>query len=677
MGFFAPWFLAGLAALSVPVYLHLLKQHKSTPYKFASLMFVEQRTQTSVKHRRLKYLALLIMRLLLILLLALTFANLYVNRSPDAIAQGAKHVFVAIDNSFSMRAGGRLDAAKREATALVQSLGSGDRAQVISFAQRASLMTDPVNDKQLLTSAIQSVKQGDGRSAFGELSTTTRTLAGNLQGPVEVHIFTDAQQTSMPTPFGELNQPANVKVVLHPLASKEEGNWFVESVNAPRSVYQAEKVKVQATVAGANTQEGETDVSLLLNGKPVEQKRVKVAPNGRSTVELYIPEVPYGLNRAEVKIATSDPLAEDNVMPFSIERKEPGRVLFVHESRGARAALYYKTALESGSKGALAADSTTPESAGSMDLKKYSLVVLSDVASLGSFEDSLKRYVTAGGSVLVALGPASAIKGRVPVFDEAILESRYETRAGNRFQSASYVDASHQALRRVNEFDGVKFYQTVAVSPGKARVLAKLGDETPLVLEKRVGEGLAMVFASTLDNISNDLPVRASFVPFIDGTAQYLAGIDPAGVNPSVGSVIELRASREQPGAVEVLGPDGQRELSLSEAATAQTFEIPRAGFYEIRKANGRHELVAAHPDRRESVLAPVGKETLDLWSNLGQGTASPQTGTPGDIKSQPYKLWWWFALALLLVTLLESWFGSRYLAGDEESAPARRREAA
>ena len=60
MGFLSPWFLAGLALLSLPVWLHLLQQHRSTPLKFASLMFFERRTQSSVKHRRSGELALAI-----------------------------------------------------------------------------------------------------------------------------------------------------------------------------------------------------------------------------------------------------------------------------------------------------------------------------------------------------------------------------------------------------------------------------------------------------------------------------------------------------------------------------------------------------------------------------------------------------------------------------------------
>src|SRR3954451_3353439 len=101
MGFLAPAFLGGLVALGLPVYIHLLKQHKSVPLPFSSLMFLEQRTQSSIKHRRLKYLMLFAMRLAMILLLALLFANPYINRTVDPKGEGKKLMVIAVDNSFS------------------------------------------------------------------------------------------------------------------------------------------------------------------------------------------------------------------------------------------------------------------------------------------------------------------------------------------------------------------------------------------------------------------------------------------------------------------------------------------------------------------------------------------------------------------------------------------------
>jgi len=62
MGFLAPWFLAGLAALGVPVFVHLLRRHRATPRPVSSLMFFERGAQSSTRHRRLRYLLLFALR---------------------------------------------------------------------------------------------------------------------------------------------------------------------------------------------------------------------------------------------------------------------------------------------------------------------------------------------------------------------------------------------------------------------------------------------------------------------------------------------------------------------------------------------------------------------------------------------------------------------------------------
>src|ERR1700720_4297901 len=81
MGFFTPWFLAGALAVGLPVWLHLLQKHKTTPLPFSSLMFFERRTQSSIKHRRLRYLLLFALRTLFIALLVLAFTRPYVHSS--------------------------------------------------------------------------------------------------------------------------------------------------------------------------------------------------------------------------------------------------------------------------------------------------------------------------------------------------------------------------------------------------------------------------------------------------------------------------------------------------------------------------------------------------------------------------------------------------------------------
>src|SRR3981081_4079856 len=121
MGFLSPWFLGGLVAVGLPIWLHLLKRHKTDPKLFPSLMFFEYRETSSVKHRRLDHLLLLALRTLMILLLVLLFASPFIRRSAAA-SDGKKLTVVAIDRSFSMRYGDRLSRAKNQAMQVLGNL---------------------------------------------------------------------------------------------------------------------------------------------------------------------------------------------------------------------------------------------------------------------------------------------------------------------------------------------------------------------------------------------------------------------------------------------------------------------------------------------------------------------------------------------------------------------------
>src|SRR3954451_21182387 len=154
MGFLTPWFLAGTVAVGLPVWLHLLRKHKTTPLPFSSLMFFEKRTQSSIKHRRLKYLLLFALRVALLILLALAFANPFLNTSGAAAAGGKKLMVFAIDNSYSMRQGGRLYRAKEQATQALSTMGGEDTGVVLAFGSSAQLMNEATTDRPALRGAI-------------------------------------------------------------------------------------------------------------------------------------------------------------------------------------------------------------------------------------------------------------------------------------------------------------------------------------------------------------------------------------------------------------------------------------------------------------------------------------------------------------------------------------------
>jgi hypothetical protein len=292
----------------------------------------------------------------------------------------------------------------------------------------------------------------------------------------------------------------------------------------------------------------------------------------------------------------------------------------------------------------------------------------------------LRKYVTSGGSVLIALGPSSAAMPKVPLTDDPIQASTYAGREGERFLAATDVDAGHPALRSVERFAAVKFYLAVHVNPSKSQVLARLNDGTPLVLERKIGEGRVLVFTSTFDNVSNDLPLHAAWVPFVQQSAAYLGGsAAEQPVNVTVDSYIELRSADSKGTAAEVLGPDGKRLLSLEEAASARNFAVRNEGFFELKAASGKRSLLAVHADRRESDLTVIPQETLDLWKATGQsdqsGGGASGSGDQGDTK--PWPLAPILLLVLLGIALAESIVADRYLRPAVEVQPGKRKEAA
>ncbi len=683
MGFLAPWFLAGVAAVGLPIWIHLLRRHKTDPRLFPSLMFFEKREMSSVRHRRLEHILLFVLRTLMLILLALLFANPFIKRDPSAM-DGNKVVVIAVDRSFSMRAADRLSQAKDEALSLIGRLKPGAQAQVVALGGTVQALTQLISDPGGLRAAVQTIQPGDSRASFGELARYIRTLSESTRFPLEVHLVSDLQKSAMPPGFADLRLDPSTTLVFHQIG-QAAANTAVENVVAPQRIFDPKKARVQATIEsfGGPDSKVETvkkNVSLVLNNKILQTKTVDIATGGRAQVEFLGLDAPYGFSKGEVRIDGADILPADDHFYFAVERTDPRKVLFVDDGRHPRAQLYYRAALDSSGDSAFQLEVVRPEIAASQELSHYAYVVLNDIGTVSiTLEDALKRYVNAGGSVLIALGPVSAAQPKVPLTDDSIDATSYEGREGDRFLNVSEIDAGHPALRSVERFSGVKFYQAVHVTPAKSRVLARLNDQTPLVLERQLGEGKVLVFASTFDNVSNDLPLHASWVPFVERSAAYLAGSGAEQpVNLVVDSYVELRTADNKSAAAEVLDPDGKRLLSLEEATTAKNFAVNKEGFFELKTASGRHTLLAAHADRRESNLAVIPQETLDLWRATGSDQSAPGASDSGnEHDKKPWPLWPWVLLLLLLVAMAESVVADRYLRPAAQNPESVRKEAA
>jgi hypothetical protein len=313
-----------------------------------------------------------------------------------------------------------------------------------------------------------------------------------------------------------------------------------------------------------------------------------------------------------------------------------------------------------------------------VSFSKYAFVVISIVTALpASLEKDLLGYVRGGGSVLMALGTAAAGRGRVPIFGNTIEEthdySRELSNGHERFLRVGETDPSHASVGKAGNLSGVKFYYVVRVDAADSRVVARLTDHTPVLMDKKIGEGRGLLLASGLDNLTNDFPLHPVFVAFVEQTARYLSGAGRTAGARQVDSLLELRTADEQGLArdlgVEVVDPDGQRPLSLKVAATAQSVRLTRSGFYQLRLASGRQEVVGVNPDRRESDLAVMPDEVQALWRGNPRGDQASFSGAQAPDRQERRSLWWYIMILALVAALSESWLASRYLSRPIESS--------
>ncbi|MCA1584238.1 MAG: BatA domain-containing protein [Acidobacteria bacterium] len=156
MTFLAPLFLAGLAALAVPVLIHLIQRERKTVTAFPSLMFLRRIPYQSVRRRRIRHWALLALRLVALALIIAAFARPFLRAtSAAAMAGGARDVIVVVDRSYSMGYADTWSRARAAARQAVEELEPSDRASLVLFAGDAEVVARSSADRAQLLAALE------------------------------------------------------------------------------------------------------------------------------------------------------------------------------------------------------------------------------------------------------------------------------------------------------------------------------------------------------------------------------------------------------------------------------------------------------------------------------------------------------------------------------------------
>ncbi|MFW5725290.1 MAG: vWA domain-containing protein, partial [Bacteroidota bacterium] len=105
MTFLYPWFLLALAAISIPIIIHLFHFRRFKKVYFSNISFLQRLSDETQKQAKLRHLLVLFSRILAISFLVMAFARPYIPLRDADEGTSEQLISVYIDNSFSMEAG--------------------------------------------------------------------------------------------------------------------------------------------------------------------------------------------------------------------------------------------------------------------------------------------------------------------------------------------------------------------------------------------------------------------------------------------------------------------------------------------------------------------------------------------------------------------------------------------
>jgi hypothetical protein len=675
MSFLAPAFFIALAALAVPVLLHLIQREKKRLVEFPSLMFLRRIPYRSVRRRRIHNLLLLAVRLTVLLLVVAAFARPFLRQPAGAaaLASGPRELVVLLDTSYSMGYGDRWDRARAAARTAFESLASAERGSLVLFSTGAHAELRSSTDRNRLVAAVDAAKPGAGATRFGPALKVAQSIVTASTLPRREVVFISDFQKNGWQRDDAVRLPEGTAVTPVSVADAESSNVGVSSVSFERTSFSGQqRIGVSAAIVnrGAEPVRG-LDVSLEIGGRQLAAEDVDVAPHASAPVVFPPFTLSAGNTRGTVRIAP-DALPADNAFHFVLSPAQPVPVLIAERGGPGDASLYLARALGIGEAPRFEVSIKPVEQSAIDRLGARTVVILNDTAPPAAAVPALRRFVERGGGLLAISGDRAqwppSMGDLLPALPGDVVD-RNAPRAG----ILATIDFSHPVFEpfrapHSGDFSSARFFryrQLTIAEP--SRVVARFDDGGAALAERRIGEGRVMVWTSTLDTYWNDLAIKPVFLPFVHGIARHLAQHAEQAPWLTVGQVLDATTlatgGGRRAGDFVALTPSGAR-VPLS-AGGSQALELSEQGFYEVRAGADASTAtsVAANLDLAESDLTAVDPSEV-VAAISGRAGARAETLaaaelTPAD-QERRLSLWRYLLVAALALFALETVLSNR-----------------
>ncbi|HEV3341501.1 MAG TPA: BatA domain-containing protein [Pirellulales bacterium] len=698
MGLLAPLYIAGLAALSLPLVLHLIRRTPRGRQAFSSLMFLTPSPPRLTRRSRLDHVLLLLMRLAALALLAVAFARPFLRETAMLPLDnlGSRRVAILLDTSASMRRGDLWQQAVAKAAEVLKDIGPKDDVALFAFDDRLHPIVEFAHDASEPTAG----KPDLVRQRLKELAPSWRStdlagalvaVAGELEAADEERrlasqpqlvLIADLARGSRLDALEAYKWPDNMRVVVHPLLAKGPTNAAVHLLADDE---QAGEPRVRVTNAANSTGD-----QFSINWQPANeaaasrggQPLATYVPPGQSRV-IRLPR-PAGEAVADRVVLKGDDTEFDNTYYAVPPLAQQIRVDWIGDEPADDAAsprYYFELAVADDARRKIevatrGADETWTEAA-----VRPGLVVVTSAVSTES-RDSLGAYANEGGTVLVLLKQASVLRSLASLLDD-VVSAGSEVVGGSEPASGSAAGADRRTYSLLGEIDfthplfaafadprysgftKIHFWRHRAVTvqePAATRILARFDNGDPAILEREMGAGRIVAFASGWQPDESQLALSSKFVPLIHAILDLACGGPSRTANLLVGQSVHLPVrSRSQSAVIEK--PDGTR---VTVGADAKVFDgADQPGIFRLHVGENEYPF-AVNLEPAESNTAPLELERLEqlgvrFSSQLTRAERADKLRQQRDTELESHQqLWRWLLVGALGLLIVETWFAGR-----------------
>ena len=520
MQFLAPLFLAGLAAVAIPVWLHLVRQHRAPVVPFTAVRLIKASPVEQRSMRRLRDILLLLLRAAAVALLAIAFARPFFAQA----ASPAPATMIAVDVSASMSGEARFEAARKAARQAIDEAPNEHRVGVVAFDHNGRTVLLPQSDRGAARAAIDRLQPGFGATRYAAAVAGAADAFDRASG--RIVIVTDRQRAGW---AGEAaaRVPRGVEVVWAPIDPPQRNLAIIGLA------VRGERARATILNGGRDAATSRVSLSVKAPGGAAETvlgtRDIEAAPGQTQVLEFTEPLPAAG----DLKATVSDPggVPADDTRHFVLDPSPARRVLIVTSGLDEDREAYYARHALAAAPGSSKVDVTIAGGVTLRDRLTEALanadvaVVLSTRGIERSGPPAIAAFRQNGGGVLLVAGPTA---------DPGVLASMLdagETRAvPGAAQSEALVvsDARHPVFASLGPLAGalgsVRVTRGMFLESPRLAVLARYTSGAPALAERRrtAQEGRTLVLTTDIANAWNDLALHPAFVPLLHEMTAHL-----------------------------------------------------------------------------------------------------------------------------------------------------------